>query len=501
MSACCSPTSPPSRRPSAPPARAAARSRRWRRRCASPRPRRPRSPSPSSPASCASGRSAWDGRRCASCRRPLPSASLTVGEVDAAFAAIGGLSGAGSQGARRAALGALFARATEREQRFLRALLAGDLRQGALEGVMAEAAARAAGVPAATLRRALMLRGDLGAVAAAALGGGVEALGAFRLEVGRPVRPMLASPAADIAAAMEKLSPAAVEWKLDGLRVQVHRDGGDVAVFTRTLDDITARVPEIVEAALALPVRSAVLDGEALALRADGRPHLFQVSAGRALPLSARFFDVLHADGEDVLDAPGAARADVLAAIVPEAAARPAPRRRRRRRRRRRARRRARDGPRGRDREVARSALCGRAPGRGLAQGQARAHARSGRARRRMGPRPPPRVAEQPPPRRAPRQRAGRVRDARQDLQGPDRRDAHLADRASARARDGARRLGRARPPRARGRDRLRRHPDQHPLSGRRRAALRARAAPPARQARRGGRHAGRGAGGPPDPS
>ncbi len=251
--------------------------------------------------------------------RELPPAaatpSLTVGEVDAAFAAIGGLSGAGSQGARRVALGALFGRATEREQRFLRHLLAGDLRQGALEG---EAAARGAGVPAATLRRALMLRGDLGAVAAAALGGGAEALGAFRLEVGRPVRPMLASPAADIAAAMGKVSPAAVEWKLDGLRVQVHRDGGHVGVFTRTLDDITARVPEIVAAALALPVRSAVLDGEALALRDDGRPHLFQVSASRGVPLSARFFDVLHADGEDVLDAPGAARADVLATIVPE---------------------------------------------------------------------------------------------------------------------------------------------------------------------------------------
>ena len=184
---------------------------------------------------------------------------------------------------------------------------------------MAEAAAKAAGVPATVLRRALMLRGDLGAVAQAALAGGAEALGAFRLEVGRPVRPMLASPAADITAAMEKLSPAAVEWKLDGIRVQVHRDGGDVAVFSRSLDDITARVPAIVEAALALPVRTAVLDGEALGLRADGRPQPFQVSATRATPLSAVFFDVLHADGEDVLDAPGAARADVLAAIVPEA--------------------------------------------------------------------------------------------------------------------------------------------------------------------------------------
>ena len=217
--------------------------------------------------------------------RELPPAaaapSLTVGEVDAAFAAIGALAGPGSQTARRAALAALFARATEREQRFLRALLSGELRQGALEGVMAEAAARAAGVPATALRRALMLRGDLGAVAAAALAGGAEALGAFRLEVGRPVRPMLASPAADIAAAMDKVGPAAVEWKLDGMRVQVHRDGGDVGVFTRTLDDITARVPGIVAAALALPVRSAVLDGEAIALRPDGRPHLFQDTASR----------------------------------------------------------------------------------------------------------------------------------------------------------------------------------------------------------------------------
>ena len=131
---------------------------------------------------------------------------------------------------------------------------------------------------------------------------------------------MLASPAADVAAAMAKLSPAAVEWKLDGMRVQVHRDGGDVAVFTRTLDDITARVPEIVEAALALPVRSAVLDGEAIALREDGRPHPFQVHREpRATPLTALFFDVLHLDGEDLLDEPGAVRAERLAAVVPEA--------------------------------------------------------------------------------------------------------------------------------------------------------------------------------------
>jgi ATP-dependent DNA ligase I len=260
-------------------------------------------------------------------RQPAADASLTVGELDAALGAIGALAGAGSRETRRAALAALFERATAAEQRFLRALLSGDLRQGALEGVMVEAAARASAVPPAELRRALMLRGDLGVVAAEAIGGGSEALRAIGLQVGRPVRPMLASPAADIQAAMEKLSPAAVEWKLDGVRIQVHRDGSEVGVFTRTLDDITARVPEVVEAALALPVGTAVLDGEAIALRPDGRPHPFQLTASRLgstsgrsdVPLSALFFDVLHADGEDVLDAGGAARAEVLAAVVPEA--------------------------------------------------------------------------------------------------------------------------------------------------------------------------------------
>ena len=149
---------------------------------------------------------------------------------------------------------------------------------------MADAAAKAAEVPAAELRRAVMLHGDLGDVAATAMAGGVPALREIGLQVGRGIRPMLASPAADIGVAMEKLSPAAVEWKLDGIRAQVHRDGSDVAVFTRTLDDITERVPGIVEAALALPVRSVVLDGEAIALRDDGRPHAFQDTASRGPP-------------------------------------------------------------------------------------------------------------------------------------------------------------------------------------------------------------------------
>jgi ATP-dependent DNA ligase I len=259
---------------------------------------------------------------------PAAAPSLSVAEVDAACAAIGALSGPGSRDARRDAVRALFARATAPEQRFLRALLAGELRQGALEGVMTEAAAKAAGVPATELRRALMLHGDLGAIAATALAGGRPALAAVGLRVGRPVRPMLASPARDVDDALGRIHPAAVEHKLDGARLQVHRDGGDVGVFTRSLDDVTARVPEVVEAALALPAHAFILDGEVIALRPDGRPHPFQRTASRFgsssgagredVPLSAFFFDVLHADGDDVLDEPLARRAEVLAAVAPE---------------------------------------------------------------------------------------------------------------------------------------------------------------------------------------
>ena len=259
---------------------------------------------------------------------PAPAAepSLTVGEVDAAFERIGGLAGPGSQAARREALAELFARATEPEARFMVRLLGGELRQGALEGVMVQALARAADAPPAAVQRAFMLRGDLAAVAEVVLRDGPSALDRFRLEIGRPVRPMLARPAKDVGEAMERLGEAAVEWKLDGARVQIHRSGDDVRVFTRTLDDVTARVPEIVEATLALPVRAAVLDGEAIALRPDGRPEPFQVTSSRFareqrrdVPLNLFVFDVLHADGEDVLDRPGAERAELLADLVPAA--------------------------------------------------------------------------------------------------------------------------------------------------------------------------------------
>ena len=261
---------------------------------------------------------------------PAATPSLTVAEVDAAFAAIGAASGPGAQGERRRRLDALMARATEDEQSFLRGLLVGELRQGAMAGVMGDAVARAADVPAADFRRALMLGGALPAVAAVALGEGVEGLRAFRLQVGRPVLPMLAQTAEDVGAALRKTGPAAVEWKLDGVRLQAHRSGPEVRIFTRTLDDVTGRVPEVADAVRRLAVESAVLDGEALALRPDGRPRPFQVTSSRlgtraadgdharSLPLSLLLFDLLLVDGRELVDRPGEERAGELARVAPE---------------------------------------------------------------------------------------------------------------------------------------------------------------------------------------
>jgi DNA ligase 1 len=257
---------------------------------------------------------------------PAPAAepSLTVAEVDEALERVAALRGSGSQAARRAEVAALFGRAIQVEQGFLRRLLLGDLRQGALAGVMTEAVARASGVAATQVRRALMLHGDLGAVAAIAIGAGEAGLRAIGLEVGRPVQPMLASPATGIDDALERIHPALVEVKLDGARIQVHRRGGEVAVFTRNLDEVTARVPEVVEAALSLPLHTAILDGEAIALRDDGRPHPFQVTGSRFatrgrhdVRLSPFFFDLLHADEEDLVDRAAADRAALLDGAVP----------------------------------------------------------------------------------------------------------------------------------------------------------------------------------------
>ncbi len=257
------------------------------------------------------------------------SPTLTLSQVDASLSAIGAVAGKGSAAARKALVGELFSRATEGEQRFLFGLLSGELRQGALEGVMIEAVARAASVPASEIRRAMMLRGSLGAVAAAALAGGSAALHAFGLEVGCPVRPMLAASAPGIEDALAKIGgPAAVEWKLDGIRIQAHLSEGSVRLFTRTLDEITGRLGDVAAVLAKLPVRAAVLDGELIALRADGRPLPFQDTASRtatqeaacdapAVPLSVFLFDALHVDGADLIDLPGARRHAELAAVVP----------------------------------------------------------------------------------------------------------------------------------------------------------------------------------------
>jgi ATP-dependent DNA ligase len=311
---------------------------------------------------------------------PAPgSPGLTLTDADAAFTRIGSVAGAGSQAERRRLLAGLFARATAPEQEFLARLLSGDLRQGALEGIMTEAVARASDVPAGEVRRAHQVGGSLPEVALAALAGiapestapesttpegttaegttaegttaegttaegtipvtsravapqrALAALREITLRVGRPVHPMLAASAPDVGTALSRVSPAAVEWKIDGIRIQVHRSGGEVAVFTRTLDEITSRVPELVEAALAIPAQTMVLDGEAVALGDDERPRPFQVTAARTAsqadvarlaaqtPLTAFLFDLLHLDGTDLIDEPARERYQQLAAIVPAA--------------------------------------------------------------------------------------------------------------------------------------------------------------------------------------
>jgi DNA ligase-1 len=261
---------------------------------------------------------------------PRQVATATLTWVDQLLDRVKTRSGPGSQAAKKALIDELFSGATRQEQVFLLRLLQGELRQGALEGVMVEAVAKASGAPVADVRRALTLRGWLPAVGAAALTGGATALRAFRLEVGRPVAPMLAQSATSVAAALTKIGDsAALEWKLDGIRVQAHRSGAAVGVFTRTLDDITASVPELVEAVLALPARELVLDGEVIALRPDGRPEPFQITAGRvsskldvarlraATPLTVFFFDALHLDGDDLLDRPAVDRHAALAGVAP----------------------------------------------------------------------------------------------------------------------------------------------------------------------------------------
>jgi ATP-dependent DNA ligase I len=256
---------------------------------------------------------------------PAGAPALTVAAVDETLTELAGTSGPGSAARRDAAVGALLSAATADEQQFLVRLLTGELRQGALEGVVLDAVAVAADVPAATVRRAFMLSGRLPETAATALSGGTEALGQVRLQVGRPVRPMLAGPGSSLDAALADLgTDVTVEYKLDGARIQVHRDGDEVRVWTRTLREVTDGVPELVDRIRALPCSTAVLDGETLALDDDGRPRAFQDTMSRfgsdasdeGVLLSPFLFDVLHLDGRDLLDEPLSVRLDALAGLL-----------------------------------------------------------------------------------------------------------------------------------------------------------------------------------------
>ena len=264
---------------------------------------------------------------------PAEASSLTVAEVDAAFEALSRVAGSGSQGRRTALSDALFGAATAEEQTYLGGLVTGELRQGALDGLMLEAVAVAAGVPAPAVRRASMFAGSTPPVAAAALTGGAAALAEFSLQPGRPIRPMLASSANDIDEAMARAATSgeavAVDTKLDGIRIQVHKYDGQVHVYTRSLDEITDRVPEVVEAVAALPASTLVLDGEAIALSEDGRPRPFQETGARTasrvdvatlrahVPLTSYFFDLLHVDGDDLVDSPGGERFARLEQVLP----------------------------------------------------------------------------------------------------------------------------------------------------------------------------------------
>ena len=256
-------------------------------------------------------------------RQPAVEPSLTIDDLDRAIADIQAATGTRSAARRRHVLGELLARATEPEADFVKRFFTGDLRQGALAGLMADAVAKAAGVPADTARRALMLSGDLTRTAEIALTEGEEGLRKVGFELFRPILPMLASTADSVADAVSSFERSSVEWKLDGIRIQIHRRGEDVRVYTRNLNDITAALPGIVDAVLLLRVQQAVLDGEALWMNQDG-PAAFQDTVSQidsdAPPegIKTFLFDLLHVDGDDLLDIPLRDRAARLEALAPQ---------------------------------------------------------------------------------------------------------------------------------------------------------------------------------------
>jgi len=254
-----------------------------------------------------------------------PGDQLTVADVDHTIETVQSTTGSGSSAARQLLLGTLFARANELEGEFLMHLLGGELRQGALAGLMTDAIAKAAGVPLASVRRAAMLGGSLGETARRAVASGADSLDAVGLVVLRPVLPMLAASSTTVEEALEKTGIASIEWKLDGARIQVHRRGDDVRIFTRNLNDVTERLPEVVALTRRFAAFEFVLDGEAIGVDDDARPHRFQDTMSRfgtddhamhEMTMSAFFFDVLHVDGEDLLDRSLSERAAVLGDLV-----------------------------------------------------------------------------------------------------------------------------------------------------------------------------------------
>jgi len=261
---------------------------------------------------------------------PAAAPSLEILDVDATLESITGTSGRGSQARRLELLQTMFSRATEAEQQFLTALLAGELRQGALEGLMAEAIAKAAGLPAERVRRAAMMAGDIARVARSALEKGDAGLEQYDVQLFRPIQPMLAQPADGVSEALANVGEAALEYKMDGARVQVHKSGGDVMVYSRSLKDVTLAVPEVVEAARALPAQDLILDGEVISLLPDGRPQPFQITMRRfgrkldverlreQLPMTPFWFDLLYLNGSALLDEPQARRFGALSDLSRE---------------------------------------------------------------------------------------------------------------------------------------------------------------------------------------
>jgi DNA ligase-1 len=261
---------------------------------------------------------------------PADAPTLTLHDVDDAFTQIAAVKGAGSTAARQQRLRELLRRATRTEQDFIVRLLFGELRQGALEGVLVEAVAKASGVSAASIRRSMMMAGALAPVARAALADGDAGLSGFGVQLFQPVQPMLAQPAEDVSEALTLLdNDVSLEWKLDGARIQAHKSGGEVRVFSRNLRDVTAAVPEVVDAMRALDVGNVIVDGEVIALRPDGSPHPFQITMQRfgrkldvdrlrtGIPLTPFLFDCLYADGESWIDTPQDARVAKLETIAP----------------------------------------------------------------------------------------------------------------------------------------------------------------------------------------